>query len=117
MKLFDFIKKIFRKQEEIMLQTVDRKVETELALEAAKQRAEKAHRALREFRAEHMAVINDQLVYLDSKIAVRADLDRQLHALEIEIDAAMRHLQKSLADWRELQPPRSCISAGKVAQS
>jgi len=116
MKLFDFIKKIFRKQEEIMLQAVDRKVETELALEAAKQRVAKANEAILHFRQQHQALVNGDWTYIDASLSNRASLDRELRALFLEADEAHRFWSKCQADFNACRPRPSCIApAQKIA--
>jgi hypothetical protein len=121
MKMFSFVRKWFAKSEEKMeLQTVDPKIALETAeqeLAGAQQRLDLAHRALRRFEAEHCAVIDGASAYVTADPAVRHSLDRERHALLIEIDESTRRWQKALADRNALLPPRTSIGAGKKLEA
>lgn len=78
--------------------------EAELELEASKQRLERSQRALRDFHAEHSALVGDgRLCYIVSSPDVRVSLDAERMVLELEQDEAMRQFAKSLQDWSGLK--------------
>lgn len=117
----NFLKRIFSKKTEQPMETkeyISPLEAAELELAAAQQRLDLAHGALRRFETEHCAVIDGRRCYVSADPTVRVSLDRERHALLIEIDEATRVWQKALADWRELLPPRTCIApAEKSAEN
>lgn len=72
--------------------------EAALAVQGCRQRVERAHQALREFRNAHMILVGSEYCYMASKLTARESLDREHFALLQELDEAARVHDKSLQD-------------------